>query len=572
MTIHLRSFVFLFAAAMMVPVLTCGQETAAQTDTPSLTVRAVSFHPPTDETRFYHARVELAPVDFAHKIDAAMVGGNAEVFIAYVDGQLTQWEPDGRVDRPANGTVPAGHEAVFNIRCPWVAGETVTIVLSGKRLDTEAAINVAIEETAPANGGFPFSGWKEHRVLGLRDDFGIERKQAPYMMFISDEADRVQSWTKELRVAAYDLKTGETHEIPSQVFYEKRRFDTPKQESTYTTCQAAILVDVPANGKAYYIIAYGNDATEAPAYDSDLKVSQRDDGATWIENEFYEVQLDPQNQSINGFRPKQFGVGEKRTFGFPEKPGYTLHYNPDVWVKNRPWTHTKGWNPPPKRVMQQGPVAVAWRRWGHLPEATEVDVNVTYHFFAKTPYVLVESTIDIREDLVVNALRNEEVVFMPSTEVDHAGWRRQNGEIDYRPMVQGEGLTPGIVNIVAAEAPYVCLTREDNGIGLASIRLKQHAGTRGAWPPVIASTATIIADYGWNFRYWSRSLVYPWGDYVPDHPVVLNADTYYGEKSAFCVFPIGDGKSPERKLAYIDTLYDELSHPISIDHQGAGPW
>jgi hypothetical protein len=163
-------------------------------------------------------------------------------------------------------------------------------------------------------------------------------------------------------------------------------------------------------------------------------------------------------------------------------------------------------------------------------------------------------------------------VFHPSTEVTHAGWRQLDGEIAYQPMEQGDGFTPGIVNIIAAEAPYVCLAREENGIGLASIRLKQHAGTRGAWPPVVASTATIVADYAWNFRYWSRSLVYPWGDYVPDHPVVLNAETYYGEKSAFCVFPIGEGESPEARLAYVDTLYEELSHPISVDHHGAGPW
>lgn len=557
----MRVWVMFFLLAVAIPTSVFGQG-----------VTAVSFHSPDDTTRFYHAKVELAAAEHGYAIASATVNGNREVFVAYVDGQLTQWEPDGRVARPSNGTIPAGKEAVFNVRCPWVAGESVTIAFEGTRTENDEPLTLDVKGVAPGEGGFPFAGWKEHRVLALRDDFGIERKQAPYVVFISDEAGRVRSWTSELRVAAYDPASGDAREIPSQVLYEKRRFDTPKEEAAYTTCQAAILVDVPANGKSYYVVAYGNPDAEPAQYESDLNVANRDDGATWIENDYYEVQLDPKNQSINGFRSKQFGQGEKRTFGFPERDGYTLHYNPDVWVKNRSWTHTKGWNPPPKRVMQQGPVAVVWRRWGHLPEATEVDVNVTYHFFAKTPYVLVESTIDIREDLVVNALRNEEVVFHPSSEVTHAGWRRLNGEIAYQPMAQGKGLTPGIVGIIAAEAPYVCLAREENGIGLASIRLKQHAGTRGAWPPVLASTATIIADYGWNFRYWSRSLVYPWGDYAPDHPVILNAETYYGEKSAYCVFPLGEGDSGEARLAYVDALHHELSHPISIDHQGAGPW
>ncbi|MCC6486949.1 MAG: hypothetical protein IT364_05560 [Candidatus Hydrogenedentes bacterium] len=567
---HTAILALLPIAFLFAPVHVDAQE-AALPGGPA--VKGVTLCPPDDTTRFYHARVTLAPSEFAYAITETLVGDRPDVFVARVNGELTQTQPNGRVERHDNGRIPAGVEADFLVRCPWEAGKSYTIALRGAKQEGDSPFTLHADVQSPATAaGFPFPGWAEHRVLVLRDDYGIARKDSPYVIFVSDEANRVASWTKELRVAAYDLATGATREIPSQVLYEKRRFDTPVHEKTYTTCEAAFLVDVPAKGKSYYILAYGNPSAEAPSYETDLKLAQRDDGATWIENEFFEAQLDPHNQSLNGFRSKTFGTGDKRTFGLPEQPGYTLHYNPDVWVKNRSWTHTKGWNPPPHRVMQQGPVAVVWRRWGHLPESNEVEVNVTYHFFNKTPYVLVESTIDILEDVVVNALRNEEIVYMPSTEVDHAGYRRANGEVVYRPVEQGKGLTPGIVDIIAAEAPYVCLTREANQMGLASIRLKQLAGTRGAWAPVLASTGTIIADYGWNFRYWSRSLVYPWGDYVPDHPVVLNTDTYYGEKSAFCVFPLGEGETPESRLEYVDALYQELSQPIAIDHQGAGPW
>jgi hypothetical protein len=285
------------------------------------------------------------------------------------------------------------------------------------------------------------------------------------------------------------------------------------------------------------------------------------------------VKIHPPSGQLHGFESKTFGTGDNTRFGYMPDSGYTLHYNPDVWVKNRSWTHTHGWNPPPHVQIEAGPVAVITRRWGHLPLASEVEVEVVYHFFSRTQYMLAESTMDITQDVVVNALRNEEVVFSPSaTEVDHAGWMRANGEIGYRPIGQKEGMTPGMVEILEPDAPFVCLTRDADRIGMASLRLNQHAGSRAGWPPVVASSITVVADYGWDFRYWSRALVYPWGDYLPDQPTIINAGTYYGEKSAFCLFPIGDGDTPDAKLAYLSELSNRLHRPIQVDHQGAGPW
>ncbi len=558
----LRRFTALFVP-LFVSVVAWGEAPA---------VVGVTFHPASDAVRFFHARVVVAPGAVAYDVRHAEVNGREEMYIAQVDGKLTQWEPNGRVNRPGNGDIPANKEAVFLVRCPWTNGQAVTIHLRGTVHDSDAEIDIAAEATAPDTGGFPFPGWIEHRLLMLREDFGIERAGEPFMFFLSDEASRVGSWKKELRVAKYDVATGASEEIPSQVIYEKRQFDTPALEKAYATCQAAVIAEVPANGKAYYLIAYGNPGTEAPQYTTDLTMTQ-DGGTISIGNEFYNAKIHPPSGQLHGFESKTFGAGDNTRFGYMPDSGYTLHYNPDVWVKNGSWTHTHGWNPPPHVQIEAGPVAVITRRWGHLPLASEVEVEVVYHFFSRTPYMLAESTMDITQDVVVNALRNEEVVFSPSaTEVDHAGWMRANGEIGYQPIVQKEGMTPGMVEILEPDAPFVCLTRDADRIGMASLRLNQHAGSRAGWPPVVASSITVVADYGWDFRYWSRALVYPWGDYVPDQPTIINAGTYYGEKSAFCLFPIGDGDTPEAKLAYLDALSDRLHKPIQIDHQGAGPW
>ena len=446
----------------------------------------VSFERPTDQFRFYHARVELGATDTGYRIGQMAADDRTDMFVALVNGQLRQLQKDGGVSRSGNGQVPAGSPSVFHLRCPWESGEAYAVTLKGQEEGADAFILEA-QATAPGSGGFPYPGWAEHRVLALREDHGIPRENEPFMLFLSEESSLVDSWKRELRVARYDLASGNTTEIPSQVLYEKKRFDTPKQQGVFVTCQLAILADVPANGKAYYLLAYGNPDAEAPSYESDLAMAKRDDGAEWVENAFYEAKIHPDCGQIKGLRSKVYGTGDDQTIGLQESNQYCLHYNPDVWVRNRSWTHTNGWNPPPKQVVEQGPVVIVTRRWGHLPRAREVEVEVVYHFFSNTPYCFIESTMDVKEDLVVNALRNEEFVVAPPEDVDHCGWRRPNGDIAYIPMVPDPNLTPGIVAILEPDAPYVCMTREANGLGIASLRLVQQAGSRGDAAPVVAN-------------------------------------------------------------------------------------
>ncbi|GMW01902.1 MAG: hypothetical protein AMXMBFR84_30380 [Candidatus Hydrogenedentota bacterium] len=562
---------FAFTAALF---FTSGFYATAAPPTPA----SITFHNPTRDHRFYHAAVNLAPSNRAYTVETVEVNNYPEVFVALVDGAITQYNGT-RVERTWNGRIPEGKPATFIVRCPWTNGQNIEVVLHGADQETKDSFECTVQGVAPNEGGFPFPGWKEHRILCLVETYGIPRENEPYLFFLSDEASRVKSWERELRIALFDPDSGRATEIPSQVLYEKRRFDTPMEEKAYSTCQAAFLANVPSNSGTCYLIAYGNPDAPATQYETDLKVrgasgtpQETNFGEVVIDNAFYEIQLHHASGQLNGFTSKQFGTGTNRKFGYMPDSGYPLHYNPDVWVRNRSWTHTKGWNPPPKMRVETGPVAVVVRRWGHLPRATEIEVEVVYHFFSNTPYVLVESTMDVMQDVVVNALRNEEVVFSPSTEVDHAGWMRTTGEIGYKPVVQEEGLTPGMIQILEADAPFVCLTRETDGLGMASIRLSQHAGSRGDQSPVVANTMTVLADYGWDFRYWSRSLIYPWGDFHEDRPTIANAGTYYGERSAYCLFPLGEGEAPEARLKYLADLHNRFTHPLRIDHQGAGPW
>lgn len=531
-------------------------------------IEQITFHWPGDSVRFYHAKVSLSASDATYTLSSVRFDGEEEVFVPFIDGAMWQREFLRHEGGSVNEKIPAGKRVELCVRGPWENGETHQIDLTlavGPEGATEA---LTIQAEAPASGGWPYPGWKSHRVLVLAEDFGISRRKEPQIQFISEEADKVGSWERELRIARIDPQTGSAVEVPSQVLFVNTKADEPEKEKIYSTCEAAFLAEVNANGKAFYAFFYGNPEAAKPVYPTELKVSEIE-GVRWIENDFYRISLHPESGQIDGFFTKRFSRTDK-TGLFNEK--YPLHYNPDVWPKGRRWSHVSDWNPPPNVSLKEGPVCVVLRRWGPLPWVPEIDTAVTYHFFRETPYVLVESTMDIVEDIVATALRNEEVVVHPETEIDHVGWKWKNGEIRYKAATLEPGLSRGMLGIVEADAPYVCLADEAAGFGMAGIRLDLFAGSRGGAPAVVASPITVFADYGWEFRYWSRSLVYPWGDKNPDVPHVLNAGAYYGEKSAYCLFPIGEGEAPEERLGYLEELSDRLTRPLRVDKQGTGPW
>src|SRR5690606_26677051 len=92
------------------------------------TVTQLSFHPPSDDIRFFHARVALSASDRAYDVLSIDVNGNEEAFRAWAGGKSTEWQPNGRVDRYRKGEHPAATVAEFVVRCPWISGTLQRIV------------------------------------------------------------------------------------------------------------------------------------------------------------------------------------------------------------------------------------------------------------------------------------------------------------------------------------------------------------------------------------------------------------------------------------------------------------
>jgi hypothetical protein len=217
-------------------------------------------------------------------------------------------------------------------------------------------------------------------------------------------------------------------------------------------------------------------------------------------------------------------------------------------------------------------VAVVVRRWGPLPWVPEVELNTTYTIFHGVPYVFIKTNIDITADVNATALRDDEIVLAPPELVDHFAWRDMAGEIHLSPVVYNPDKVPGMVDVQPADIPWVAMLREKDRLGVGSVRINRMVGTRAGEPAVEQTAVTIMADYGWGFRYISRPLVFPWGDRHRDNSTTLNAKTFYAAESAMMIFPWLEGDKPLDQMKVIDDIANRLRAPLQRDHQGTGPW
>lgn len=519
-------------------------------------VKSAEFRPPSDQIRMWHLWLDLG----------IATGDMADTRVS-IDGQRLPFMKNVSVVKPTSEGqhLPNDNDALKGAQLygaaafDWQAGHKYEVtVRSGNEEQT-------LEVTAPAEKPFPYAGWRQHRILVLQESAGLERTGDPMRVVLSASARDVTSFMPSLRVARIDMDTLAATEVPSQVLFEKRS----GRPGSNVTAEIAFLAACPANGRAWYLIAYDNDEAPPTSYDTGMKLSEAEDGALGIDNGVMRVDLHPKSRQINGLTLSRFGESGNPTFASKQ---YQIHYSPDAWIAGRSWSHANKWDPPPNMSIEAGPVAVVVRRWGPLPWVPEVELNTTYTIFHGVPYVFIKTNIDITADVNATALRDDEIVLAPPELVDHFAWRDMAGEIHLEPVVYNPDKVPGMVDVQPGDIPWVAMLREKDRLGVGSVRINRMVGTRGGEPAIEQTAVTIMADYGWGFRYISRPLVFPWGDRQRDNSTTLNAKTFYAAESAMMIFPWLEGEKPAAQMKVIDDVANRLQAPLQRDHQGTGPW
>jgi hypothetical protein len=223
---------------------------------------------------------------------------------------------------------------------------------------------------------------------------------------------------------------------------------------------------------------------------------------------------------------------------------------------------------------------------------TDVEVSITYTFYAHNPQVHVSSTMRLTQDRSAHAIRMGEVVVShskrppenpdPTKEESpeiftHYAWpqpgagtlvRRINEYRNELGQATVEGHVPGGLGVLDRDQWWIAAYNQDKGFGLATLRKNQFSGNYLGGVTPQATPCTYLGQYGWGFVYWSRPMVYPLG--TSGSPLDLNtavsAGTLFGTEEALLLF------EPTADLGSVDGAYARFVTPLRFEFQGTGPW
>jgi len=392
--------------------------------------------------------------------------------------------------------------------------------------------------------------WRFAKRLVLDNDTDTDRHGEPLEVDVEFHAAQITDLSREVRVVRVD--DGGAREQPSQVCC------TVIEDATLRA-RLFFLADVPAGTQVTYLVYYGNPEATAPAYDTDLSVSGEGYGLE-VENEHYRAVLSSMNGHWKSLYPKH---GEAKFVGAgpPMDGGHgvdgTIHWGPD-WSDERVGRYRlTSWDGPPlfDYDVVRGPVCVRLRRWGHpilsigpdVGRPHKVMATVTYTFWSGQPYVLMQSDLEVLEDVRFRDCRNDE--FVVGGDLDEAAWMGPDGKIGFG----GRGWTH-------EDPRWMTYFNRATGEGFGSVHLAFENSNPDWAQPANAG----FANTGIWVRYPVRHANMRAGDHVyENNAYVLHHFDENGEDSGFA-----DLVGHQRRLLHPvkQTEATSAARPVSVDN------
>lgn len=551
-------------------------------------VKEILFLRPTVAHPFYEIVIPMGDWTEGSAADVASVvvnGVTSDSYYTFVNGFAhvqSGWITRKKSDAP---------NVVLVTRSAWHNGASTQIDIVVTATDAEGKsqrIAKSYQADAPKSGGAP-EGWGRYQSLVARDKAGLERINEPIEVSLTARAEDCGDMGKELRLFAVNEKDGSLVPIPFQTFNPRRFAGTPPgtQEVNYLqhpsqTIECVFPASVGANKGRVYVFFYGNPTAEPlPPFTTDLVVEGPDLGAI-VKNWFQTVELSDQSGQIAALRvhtegrnsvPKldaPSGASEgKHESAFPMLTNSltkAVHWNPDSFTDRGSWGHTFSWNPPDRVVVTtRGPLLFRITNSGRMPGYTpEVDVSVSYSFFAGVPYALSTTVMEVRDPVNASALRNGEVV-LDSHLVTHFVWKEKTGEIQTLPTLHGPNWQDEWGYRVDHDVPWIAMTNELDGFGVGTAITESTAFN----PKYGNATIHRPAFYLYYHHFWSlpltyftRGWMYPFSDYQRGPIIPVQEGSTYMDRSAYTAFVLK--KETKNRYAEIDGVSQRLMNPLEI--------
>ncbi len=378
-------------------------------------------------------------------------------------------------------------------------------------------------------------GWSRYQVIELQEPLGVARRREPVDILVSVPAETM-CLSREARLAKLDRETGTLHEVPCQVYGEVRR-------GNELFGHLVFMPSVAAHGTESYFLFSGNSEAEMPAFPTDLQVRGEGFGLD-VENAYYLASLSRQMGQLER-------LTYKRAHGLELFAGGEGHGEPP----NIDWAHdylsagrfqkfrVTNWATCPNYEVVRGPLCVSLRRWGfpHSPvhplfTPSRMFIDVTYTFYADTPYFLKQGRMEMVQDFSLDYLRDDEWVFSGYSFTE-ALWMGGDGRLREGPVAPEEQ-----DNLWA-----VGFYHRDSRDAFIALRLEHSAE---GFPGALYHAGSPVLDYQGHGQLWSR-----WA--ARDNPF-FPAGSVLKQRNAYLVTPY----ARENGAAIAEEHWNTLRHPL----------
>ncbi|MGD2245711.1 MAG: hypothetical protein PVI11_04100 [Candidatus Aminicenantes bacterium] len=466
-------------------------------------------------------------------------------------------------DRKISGDLSFKLKARFN----WEGGQEYTLSVNVDNVESKTSTSLKRSVTSPSQKGYWNPEWKNYLSLRIMENNKHERTNYPVHITVGVLSQYFHG-PEEIRVIrpAWKGKNVVYTEIPSQVYdvvewkdkkllsIEEKDEETGQVITRYhptTTFSLAFLADLKRYAKASFLIFYNNSAAVRPEYPTDLSVEGQGLGKT-VSNAFYEVTLDEKSGMIFGIVEKNTGLKLEHKL---ETNG-AVHWNPGVYSPPHAWSHCSDWENPDYTEIT-GPVFYSLQRRAPLPHLDDVHISINYYFYKDCPFILMESTMLINDNLYVKALRNGEIVFSKQV-FDKAAYKTPRGRtvtVDFSRTRKH----PEHAAVLSPDTPWITLFNKDKNIAFTSLFL-QHAESNLYGGPAAQQQPYIYIQHG-PWYYFSRAFVYSFGSNNQSRMLPVTKGSIYYEKNAWIPFSF---KKKKEYIHLADTYFNMLKHPLQI--------
>jgi hypothetical protein len=207
------------------------------------------------------------------------------------------------------------------------------------------------------------------------------------------------------------------------------------------------------------------------------------------------------------------------------------------------------WDNPNVNNIYSGPYMIMTERQDVAPEHAEILLSARYKFYSNKPFFKFYSSMEIKKDLWLSLLRNDEMTM--DSLFTHVAFQNQNDDIIDVPFNKRDDYLK--LRPIANQDPWLCFYNDIKGYAFGSIRIKYDIDNRFGNVSPTSLPHTKISNGTGGGKYWNRRL-------IDEHNTFVPRGSKYIEENAYIVFKI----SKNNKFKNIKYWAVRLRNPVLV--------